>query len=129
MFPRNSSVRPFVLPAPLVDRSALSKIPEPVLSIDLPVQQYKTTKIVPIPFDPRVCDGGLFNSLREAMLFIGRHCLFHHKSFNKTLARMYLPHSRILNLVKGGYVPPTHVSKRDFDAAFSAASRLLQSAH
>jgi hypothetical protein len=98
---------------------------EASLSLDLPIQQYKTVKIPTIPFDPRVSNGGKFNSLREAMVFIGKHVMYHHKSFNKSLARMYLPYCRVLNFLKGGYVPATNVSKREFDNEFGAVARSL----
>jgi hypothetical protein len=119
----------FAMPPPMADRQYPAKLPAAELKIDLPRQQYKTVKLVPIPFDPRVSNGGRFNSLFEAMLFIGRHCMFHHRSFTQDLAKMYLPFCQILNFTKGGYVPPTHLKKREFDLEFNSASRLVSSAH
>jgi hypothetical protein len=102
-------------------------LPEAVLAIDLPRQQYKTVKTVMVPFDPRVSHGGKFNTLREALTFLSKHCTIHHKSFNKNLARIYLQHCRILNFMKGGYVVPTGIPKREFDSEFNAVARSLSS--
>jgi hypothetical protein len=109
------------------ERPPAPNLPEAVLTIDLPRHQYKTVKTVMVPFDPRVSHGGKFNTLREALVFLSKHCLVHHKSFNKNLARMYLQHCRILNFLKGGYVVPTSISKREFDSEFTAVARSLGS--
>jgi hypothetical protein len=105
----------------------MTHIPEPVLSLNLPRQQYKSMKTVFVPFDPRVSQGGKFATLREALIFVSKHCLVHHKSFNKNLARMYLPYCRILNFLKGGYAVPTTISKREFDTEFNAVARTVAS--
>jgi hypothetical protein len=117
----------YAVHAPPPERPAPPNLPEAVLTLDLPQLQYRTVKTVMVPFDPRVSDGGKFNSLREAMAFLSKHCMVHHKSFNKNLARMYLQHCRILNFVKGGYVIPTGIPKREFDNEFNAAARSLGS--
>jgi hypothetical protein len=101
-------------------------IPEAVLTLDLPRQQYKTVKTVLVPFDPRVSHGAKFGTLREALIFISKHCLVHHKSFNKNLAKMYLPFCRILNFLKGGYTLPTNVPKREFDSEFNSIARTIE---
>lgn len=93
--------------------------------IALPRQNYKIVKTVMVPFDPRVSHGGKFSTLHEAFLFVGKHCLVHHKSFNRSLARMYLPYCRILNFMKGGYIVPTHLLKREFDREFKEVARTL----
>jgi hypothetical protein len=93
------------------------------LCLELPIHEYRTRKIVPIPFDPRVSHNGKFNSLREAMSFIGKHCEFHHHTFNKKLARLYLPFCRVLSFVHGGYVSPGPLSKKDFENAFAEVNR------
>ena len=95
------------------------------LEVELPRQQYKPVKLIPIPFDPKLSNSGKFESLNEAMRFIGKHCLFHHQQFKRSLVRHYLPFCRVLDLVKGGYVVPAHIAKRDFDSAFNAACRAL----
>jgi hypothetical protein len=102
-------------------------LPEASLAIDLPRQQYKTVKTVIVPFDPRVSHGGKFSTLHEALMFVSKHCLVHHKGFTKSLARMYLPYCRILNFCKGGYALPTHLSKREFESEFNAIARTLGS--
>jgi hypothetical protein len=101
------------------------QFPNAVLTIDLPRQQYKTVKTVMVPFDPRVSNGGKFNTMHDAMKFISKHCLVHHKLFNRSLAKMYLQRCRILNFMKGGYTLPTTISKRDFDREFNAVARSL----
>lgn len=95
------------------------------LHIDLPRQQYKTGKIVPIPFDPKASNNGRFDTLGEAMLFIARHCMFHHQNFKRNMARHYLRFCRILDFAKAGYFVPSHLAKRDFDVAFTEACRAL----
>jgi hypothetical protein len=119
----------FAIPPLMADCQCPAKLPAAELKIDLPRQQYKTVKLVPIPFDPRVSNGGKFNSLSEAMFFIARHCIFHHRSFTRNLAKMYLPFCRILNFIKGGYVQPAHLTKREFDSEFNSASKLFSAAH
>jgi hypothetical protein len=115
--------RSFPLPVALGDDQSSSGIPEASLSVNLPSQSYRIAKTVFVPFDPRVSHDGKFNSLRDALIFIGTHCVFHHKLFSRSLAKMYMAHCRVLNVAKGGYAPLVHVSKREFDAAFSAATR------
>jgi len=115
----------FQLPPPIAERRPSAVLPCPDFTIQVPLQQYQTVKVAPIPFDPRVSNGGKFQSLADAMMFLGKHCMFHHKAFTRNLARMYLPFCRILSLVRGGYVATAHMSKREFDAEFSAASRIL----
>jgi hypothetical protein len=82
-------------------------------------------KTVPIPFDRRLTNDGKFATLADAMIFIGRHCMFHHKAFTRNLTRMYLPFCRVLDITRGGLVTEVHLSKRDFDVAFAATARLL----
>jgi hypothetical protein len=107
------------------ERPSEARIPDVVLALDLPRQQYKTVKTVLVPFDPRVSHGAKFATLHEALVFVSKHCLVHHKSFNKNLAKMYLPYCRILNFLKGGYTLLTNVSKRDFELEFNAVARAL----
>jgi hypothetical protein len=70
-----------------------------------------------------MCHGGKFQSLDAAMAFIARHCAVHHNAFNRALARTYLPFCRLLDLVKGSYVVPEHLSKKEFDRAVAIAMR------
>ena len=105
-------------------KSAVS-MEEVDLEVDLPEQQYKIRKTIPIPFDPRISNNGRFETLTEAMTFVARHCQFHHQQFNRNLARMYLNKCRVLDFSRGGFVTPTHVTKRDFDAAFHQACKSL----
>jgi hypothetical protein len=115
----------FPVPSPIFEARGPPKLPLPELTIDVPHQQYKTVKIAPIPFDPRVSNDGKFTTLADAITFIGRHCMVHHKAFTRNLARLYLPFCRVLDLVHGGLVTPVHLSKRDFDSVFGATARLL----
>lgn len=84
----------------------------------LPQQEYKTTKIIPIPFDNRQCNGGRFISLNDAMIFICKHCYIHHSSFTKSLAKMYLPFCRIMKFTSGKFETPNHLKKAEFEEAF-----------
>jgi hypothetical protein len=111
---------------PLLERSRTGQLAEATLSIELPRHQYRPVKICPVPFDPRISSGGKFQNFMEAMDFIARHCQFHHRQFNRNLARLYLPFCRVLDLAKGGYFPAVHLSKREFDAMFNAAAKLIQ---
>ena len=118
--------QPFVVaPAPV--RAALRQPPlqDGGLSLDLPQQQYQPQKMVAVPFDPKLSNDGRFETLTEAMTFIGKHCMFHHHQFNRNLARTYLSRCRVLDLARGGFVTPAHLTKRDFDAAFHQASRVV----
>lgn len=108
----------------------MQPLPEIGLRINLPTQEYKPfkpAKTVPIPFDPRMCNDGMFDSLTDAMVFIARHCAHHHQQFNRSNVRLYLPFCRVLNFIKGGYVVPTHVSKKEFDLAYNAATKTVPS--
>jgi hypothetical protein len=115
----------FSMPAPVHERHLPANMPPPDVVVSLPLQQYRTVKVVKVPFDPRVSNGGKFGTLPDAMMFIGRHSLFHHKAFTRTLMRMYLPFCKILDLAQGCYVSPRYLPKRDVDAEFSAAARVL----
>jgi hypothetical protein len=111
-------------PRPLEGPAPVPRLGEEVsLRLNLPCHQYRTRKIAPIPFDPRVSQDGKFNNLREAMTFIGQHCEFHHHTFNKNLVRIYLPFCRILSFVHGGYVPITAVPRKEFDLLFAELDR------
>ena len=68
---------------------------------------------------------GRFDTLGDAMLFISKHCIFHHSCFTKKLAKMYLPFCKILSFTNGGYETPIHVMKKEFNAAFNAAQKNL----
>jgi hypothetical protein len=100
---------------------------EPNLRVAFPVQKYKRMKMVPVPFDPRISNGARFASLREALMFVARHCQFHHRTFNRRLARMYLPFCRTLSLVCAAYVSCAGVSKKEFDDVFREVARLFES--
>jgi hypothetical protein len=117
----------YVFHVPPPDRPPPLHLPEAVLTLDLPRQQYKTVKTIMVPFDPRVSNGGKFSTLRQALTFLSKHCMAHHKTFNKNLARMYLQHCRILNFMKGGYVVPTGIPKREFDNEFNLVARSIGS--
>lgn len=95
------------------------------LSISLPRQQYKVQKTVPVPFDIKMSNDGRFETLSGAMLFVAKHCMFHHHQFNRNLARMYLSRCRVLDLLRGGFVTPAHLTKRDFDEAFHQALKAV----
>ncbi|KAH0785382.1 hypothetical protein GPJ56_010793 [Histomonas meleagridis] len=123
--PQQIPLNQFAIAPPITMPQVKKTIPMAELSIGLPKQQYKSMKVIPVPFDPRMCNNGRFDSLNEAMVFIANHCMFHHQSFTKQLARMYLPFCRILNFVYGGYIVPSLSSKRDFDASFSYAQKKL----
>jgi hypothetical protein len=97
--------------------------PEATISVTLPTQRYRTLKTVVVPFDPVLSHGGKFQSLEEAILFIARHCAFHHKGFTRALAKTYLPFCRILDLVHGNYVVPAQLSKKEFDRAVAIGLR------
>jgi hypothetical protein len=107
------------------ERAPSASVPEAHLSVDLPCQHYKTMKIVRIPFDPRLSAHGKFNTLHEAMLFVGKHCLVHHKMFTRNLARMYIAFCRVLDFAKGGYVVFARLSKKEFDQEFTKVARTL----
>ncbi|OHS99161.1 hypothetical protein TRFO_34431 [Tritrichomonas foetus] len=93
--------------------------------VSLPNQQYKATKVAPIPFDMRECDGGRFDCINAAFVFIGKHCYFHHNSFTKPLAKMYLPFCRVMKFTTGQYEIPIHLKKAEFEAAFSYAQETI----
>ena len=112
------------VPSPLVRQVQPAPAQDLHLRLELPEQEYKTRKTVAVPFDSRLTNG-LFETLTEAMIFIAKHCQFHHQQFNRNLARMYLKQCLVLNLVKGGFVRPTHVTKRDFDSAFHQAMKAV----
>jgi hypothetical protein len=119
----------FPMPGPVCEHHLLADMPPPDVVAPLPLQQYRTVKVVAVPFDPRVSGGGRFGTLTDAILFIGRHCLFHHKSFTRSLMRMYLPFCKILDHTQNCYVSPRSLPKRDVDAEFSAAARVLLPRH
>ena len=100
--------------------------PEERLSVGLPRHQYKSVKVVPVPFDPRLSDNGRFDSIDQAMTFVAKHCFMHHSQFTKSLAKMYLPFCRVLSFAHGGYVEVDKVMKREFEAAFAAAQRKVK---
>ena len=95
------------------------------LAMSLPRQQYKSVKIAPVPFDPRVSDSGRFENIEQAMEFIAMHCLIHHSQFTKQLAKMYLPFCRVLSFAHGGYIAVGKMIRRDFDTAFAQAQRKI----
>jgi hypothetical protein len=113
----------------LTDHFTLPKLPEPVFSIELPRHEYRIVKTVFVPFDPRTNNEATFNSLHDTLLFIGRHCLFHHGTFNKSLAKMYLPRCRIIGRSKTGGFAQVNFSKRQFDAEFTRVGRELAIRH
>jgi hypothetical protein len=100
---------------------------EPNLRVAFPVQKYKRMKVAPVPFDPRISNGARFANLREALMFVARHCEFHHHTFNRRLARMYLPFCRTLSLVCGAYVSCAGVSKKEFDDVLRDVAKLFES--
>ena len=116
----------FVMAPPMFEPPRRQPLPEIGLKISLPTQQYKPfkqTKTIPIPFDPRMCNDGMFDSLTKAMVFIAKHCAYHHQQFNRSVVKLYLPFCRVLNFGKGGYVVPMHLSKREFDSAYNVAAK------
>ncbi len=50
--------------------------------------------------------------------------MFHHKQFNRRLAKMYIPFCRILDLNSGMYQTIRHIGGREFDGALVAASKV-----
>jgi hypothetical protein len=50
-------------------------------SLSLSLHSYGTVKTVMVPFAPRVSSGNFVN-IREVMIFIAKHALHHHKSFD-----------------------------------------------
>lgn len=114
----------FALPTPVINPRNVSRQREVELSLELPRQQYRQVKMVGIPFDPRLCNDGKFDSLEHAMLFIGKHCRFHYQQFTRQLAKLYLPYCRVLNFAKGGFFVP-HLKKGEFEAAFNTAWKAL----
>jgi hypothetical protein len=113
----------------ITENSMVPKLPEAVLSIDLPQHEYKTSKTVCIPFDPRTNNGVTFNNLHDTLLFIGKHCIFHHHTFNKSLTKMYLTRCRIIGHSRARGLAPVHFSKRQFDTEFARVSRELGRRH
>ncbi|KAH0792628.1 hypothetical protein GPJ56_003462 [Histomonas meleagridis] len=123
--PQQMPFNQYQIMAPVTMPQVKKELPMAELSIGLPKQQYKSMKVIPVPFDPRMCNNGRFDSLNDAMVFISRHCMYHHQNFTKQLARMYLPFCRILNFAYGGYFVPNLSVKRDFEAAFNYAQKKL----
>jgi hypothetical protein len=109
---------------PLVGRRLQAQIPKPELSIDLPQQQYQTCTAVLAPFDATTSHGGKFETLIEALVYVTKHCEYHHRMCTRALVRLYLPFCRIIDFTKGCYAPPLQLSKREFDAAFNLAQTL-----
>lgn len=105
------------------------KTPELALNSGLPTQKYECLRMPQIPFDPKLSNNGMFDTIDSAMLFIARHCLFHHQQFNRNLARVYLKKCRILDIVSVSYVTPSHLAGREFNSAFTAATRAIGSMH
>ena len=114
----------FAMRPPVVGAMRAWQPQELSLSVELPQQQYKTRKMVTVPFDSQMTNGK-FETLADAMIFIARHCQFHHQQFNRNLARLYLKQCRVLDLVKGGFVRPAHLTKREFDGAFHQAMKVV----
>jgi hypothetical protein len=111
----------------IVKRPLVSRLELPALSLDLPAQKYGVLKIVPVPFDQRLCNDGQFNTLRELMLFLARHCVYHHGAFNRNLLRLYLPCCRLLNLARSEYMPALYLAKKDLETEFHFASQSVVS--
>jgi len=102
---------------------AMSKAPD--LSIDLPVQDYRPTRDILIPFDTRLCNDAKFNSVIDAMKFVGQHCAYHHHQFTKRLARSYLSLCSVYDPCFGQYVLMDRISKKDFDSPFHEVEKNL----
>jgi hypothetical protein len=109
---------PFVIPVPF-HGSDLRYVPsERPISVELPRHHYDTVKTIPVPFDARLSNNGKFNKLEDALLYICRHCQFHHGRFTRPLARLYLGYCRLLDLEEGAYVRLGPLSKRVFEREF-----------
>lgn len=107
------------IPAPLISRPPpVQNLPFQDLAIDLPMHKYQTTKVILYPFDARISNNGKFDSLYEAMLYIGKHCMQHHGVFTKQLAKRYLNQARILNGPTSTYIILNNIGKKEFDTAF-----------
>lgn len=113
--------------APVQAYQPVPPVQEMRLSISLPMQEYKKGKIPLVPFDPRLCNNGRFDSIDQAMEFIAKHTVLHHGQFKKNLAKQYLYFCRILRFTQGGYVPIGKLTNKDFETAFQRAQRNVKS--
>lgn len=107
-----------------VNQGSMTPTKVPSLSINLPVFNYQPSKQVIIPFDKKLSNDGVFNSMDDAMRFISRHCLKYHGVFNRQLARTYSKLCYVLDLVNGVYCPMNDLSKKDFNASYMKLGKM-----
>ena len=119
----------YVLTGQMIPSGAYQPAPVPRpyehISIKLPTQEYKQPKILLVPFDPRLCNDGKFDSLREALEFIAKHCNANHGYFTKQIAKKYLDMCRILDGPTGKYTA-MKVLEKDFKPAFHQVKQSLE---
>lgn len=123
--PQNNFQLP-IIPKPPVQMCTQTLRPYEPLTISLPLQEYKLSKIVPIPFDPRESKGAKFDCLQDALEFIGKHCITHHNYFTKQISKKYLEFCRILDGPTGKYIVMKHFGKKEFDSAFNKVRQEIE---
>lgn len=96
------------------------------VSIGIPRQEYEVLKSVFVPFDPRMSNGGRFDSLVEALEFIAQHLRAHDGYFTKQVAKKYLEYCRILDGPTGRYVLSSQWGKKQFDSAFNQVRQSVE---
>ena len=101
------------------------ELPKVSLTISLPTYSYNTSKMVSVPFDIKTSNNGHFACVEDAMRYMAKHCMKHHKQFNRQLAKQYSSFCFVMDFITGQYVPLADCSKREFNAAFNKVSKLL----
>ena len=113
----------FQQPQPQIYRPV--ELPNLSISLKLPTYSYNTTKTVCVPFDINTSNNGHFASIDDAMRYISKHCLKHHKQFTRQLAKQYSQFCFILDFTTSQYLPLTECSKREFNTAFNKVSKFI----
>jgi hypothetical protein len=114
---------------PPLKRPAASKLEIPEIGINLPVQTYGRVKTVAVPFDGRMCNNGKFNTMGELMAFMAKHCVHHHGEFNRSLARLYLPYCKLLDLLQCEYHAVINLSRKEFETEYRLAFQSVSMDH
>ena len=93
--------------------TVMPKIPK--LSLPLPTFQYQTPKVLTIPFDKKLCNGGRFLTMQQAFDFAAKHCLRYHGQITKPLIKAYLPLLQVYDQCEGVFIQASHIYRRDFE--------------
>lgn len=95
-------------------------IPDPpVISINLPLEEYKIKRQHLIPFNVHESNNSRFTTIIDAMRYIQHHCQKYHGKFNRSLAYAYLKKCSIYDPYVDQYVYCETLSKREIESAFS----------